>query len=414
MNNDKLVQMLILLAGIIVCIIVVLIMALFVINAKEKRKRKKEESKNESEKQVKKSQVIYTAESILDFMEFEKIEDNMIIQKNGKFLMVVECKGINYDLMSDMEKISVEQGFVSFLNTLRHPIQIYIQARTVNLEKSIDVYKSKLKEIERKYEEISNQYEKALSGEINSKNNIDKIRYELVKQRNLKEYTADIIKDIERQSLNKSILSKKYYIIIPCYQSELVAGDFDKTEIKNMAFSELYTRARSIINALFTCQVNGKVLNSEELVDLLYMAYNRDEADLFWLDKMKKAGYDELYSTAPDVIDKKLKMLDKQIEDAAIEKANKKISEVKSEKELEVIDKEENTEKHIDDKAKELIQKHKRYIGKDIAERAIEKIDQKDTKEKKKKMQTEKNEEVSKNANVQEKDTRRRTTKKVE
>lgn len=39
-------------------------------------------------------------------MEFDKIEDNMIVQKNGKrYLMVVECQGINYDLMSRMEKM---------------------------------------------------------------------------------------------------------------------------------------------------------------------------------------------------------------------------------------------------------------------------------------------------------------------
>ena len=39
-------------------------------------------------------------------MEFESIEDNMIVQKKGKrFLMIVKCQGINYDLMSGVEKI---------------------------------------------------------------------------------------------------------------------------------------------------------------------------------------------------------------------------------------------------------------------------------------------------------------------
>ena len=43
-----------------------------------------------------------------------------------------------------VEKVSVEQGFISFLNTLRHPIQIYIQTRTINLERSVqgNFYKS--------------------------------------------------------------------------------------------------------------------------------------------------------------------------------------------------------------------------------------------------------------------------------
>ena len=54
-------------------------------------------------------------------MQFDKIEDNMIIQDNGaRYLMVIECEGINYDLMSQIEKTSIEAGFVQFLNTLRY------------------------------------------------------------------------------------------------------------------------------------------------------------------------------------------------------------------------------------------------------------------------------------------------------
>ena len=267
MNNDSLVQLLILLVGIIFLIIFALISALIFMNIKEKRRLNEKIKREQSKNQIKKSQIIYTPESIMNFMEFEKIEDNMILQKNGKFLMVVECQGINYDLMSEMEKVSVEQGFISFLNTLRHPVQLYIQTRTINLERSIEGYKNKLKDIERKYNSLEIEYENLLKSSDNSKEIIDKTKYELVKQKNLKEYTADIIRDIERQSLNKSILTKKYYIIIPCYQSEIEAGDFDKAELKNMAFSELYTRARAVINSLYACQVTGKILNSEELIE---------------------------------------------------------------------------------------------------------------------------------------------------
>ena len=179
MSNDKLVQILILLAGVIVILIIILIIALIAMNIKEKRKLKKEQEKDQENKQVKKSQIIYTPESILDFMQFEKIEDNMIIQKNGKFIMVVECKGINYDLMSEMEKVSVEQGFIAFLNTLRHPIQIYVQTRTINLERSIDGYKARLKEIERRYLEFENQYERVLKDDKTTKEEVDRVKYEL-------------------------------------------------------------------------------------------------------------------------------------------------------------------------------------------------------------------------------------------
>ena len=407
MSNDNMVQLLILLAGVIGIVVIVLIFVWFTIRAKEKRAEREKASAEYEKSHVKKSQVIYTPESIIDFMDFDRIEDNMIIQKRGKFLMVVECQGINYDLMSEMEKVSVEQGFISFLNTLRHPVQLYIQTRTINLERSIDGYKSRLSDIDKKYLSLQDEYDRLLKDKTSSITEIEKAKYELVKQKNLKEYTEDIIRDIERQSLNRSILNKRYYVIIPCYQSEIVAGDFDKSEVKNMAFSELYTRARAVINSLFACQVTGKVLNSEELTELLYIAYNRDESDLFWMEKIKQAGFDELYSTAPDAIEKKLKLLDKKIEEESVSLANQKIGEARREKEIKAMEMEKNQEKLVQKKAKEIIQKHKRYIGEDVAESAIEKIEKgKDTQAKTEKEDLE-------NGNVQEKGKRGRPRRKA-
>lgn len=407
MSNDNMVQLLILLAGVIGIVVIVLIFVWFTIRAKEKRAEREKASAEYEKSHVKKSQVIYTPESIIDFMDFDRIEDNMIIQKRGKFLMVVECQGINYDLMSEMEKVSVEQGFISFLNTLRHPVQLYIQTRTINLERSIDGYKSRLSDIDKKYLSLQDEYDRLLKDKTSSITEIEKAKYELVKQKNLKEYTEDIIRDIERQSLNRSILNKRYYVIIPCYQSEIVAGDFDKSEVKNMAFSELYTRARAVINSLFACQVTGRVLNSEELTELLYIAYNRDESDLFWMEKIKQAGFDELYSTAPDAIEKKLKLLDKRIEEESVSLANQKIGEARRDKEIKAMEMEKNQEKLVQKKAKEIIQKHKRYIGEDVAESAIEKIEKdKDTQAKTEKEDLE-------NGNVQEKGKRGRPRRKA-
>ena len=396
-SNESLIQILTILLIVTVAVIVILLIILLAINIKEKRANEKKKKDTDEPVQVNKAQIIYTPESILDFMDFERVEDNMIIQKNGKFLMIVECKGINYDLMSEMEKVSVEQGFIAFLNTLRYPIQLYIQTRTINLESSIDGYKAKLKNIDQKYNNVKTQYEKTLKEGRASRNNIDKIKYELIKQRNLKEYTTDIIRDIERQSLNRNILSKKYYIVIPCYKAEIATGDFDDTEVQNMAFSELYTRSRAMINSLFACQVAGKILNSEEITELLYMAYNRDEADLFWMDKLKQAGLDELYSTAPDVMDKKLKLLDKRIEDEAIALANEKINEAKNEKEMEIMDKEKNEGVIVNRKAKALIRKHRRYIGEEIAGKAMDKIKATEEEESK---STKKDKEGANNVNI--------------
>lgn len=321
-------------------------------------------------------------QSIFKFMEFDEVSDNMIIQKNNtRFLMVIECQGINYDLMSGMEKTGVEEGFVQFLNTLRHKIQIYIQTRPVDLESSLNVYKQRVNEIESKLNYMQMQYDQMLDSEEYSEEQIKKAFFELTRQRNLYEYGLSVLQDTERMSLNKSILNQKYYIIIPYFSAEAANDNLDKEEIRNVAFSELYTRAQSIIRSISVCDVRGKVLNSKELTELLYMAYNRDEAEVFGLDKALKAGYDEMYSTAPDVLKKKMKELDKEIEERAIKKAREKVEEAKSELQIKIEQKEESLDDLIAQMAKMIIKQNERNIGKEVKEKAIEKIEKESTKE---------------------------------
>jgi len=145
------------------------------------------------------SQGAYTKLSVFDFMEFDKIEDNMIVQNNGtKFLMAIECEGINYDLMSEMEKVSVEQGFIQFLNTLRHPIQIYTQTRTINIANSIENYNKKINTIRDDLEKKKNQYNKMLQAGSYDKRDLEEIRMEIVRGQNLLDYGNDVVGNIEK------------------------------------------------------------------------------------------------------------------------------------------------------------------------------------------------------------------------
>lgn len=389
MNNNQLISMLTILLGIMLSILFILCIIFIVLKLKTKNpKEKKTEKKVEKNPKTVVPQS-YTKESIFKFMEFDNIKDNMIIQKDGKrYLMVIECQGINYDLMSGLEKTSVEQGFLQFLNTLRYPIQIYVQTRTVNLGSSINTYKERMNEISKEYASKQMDYnQKVRSGQYTEKE-LQKEKYELIRQRNLYEYGLDIINNTERMSLNKNILSKHYYVIIPYYPEEASNGAYSKDELSSLSFSELYTKAQSIINSLAVCGINSKILDSTELAELLYVAYNRDESETFSLKKALNAGYEDLYSTAPDVLDKRMKELDIKIEQDAIKKANETIYDVmeESEKQRKARRKEEELDKLIDQMAKALIEENKRSVGAEIADAAIEKIDKdskKKTKEKK-------------------------------
>ena len=361
---------------IVLCVMFLLLTILIIVALNSKKKEKyRETSGKEKKAAVETPTKTYHVESVFDFMEFDKVEDNMICIKNGtKYVMVVECQGINYDLMSEMEKNSVEEGFIQFLNTLRHPIQIYTQTRTINLESSIQTYKSKVHEIEEALEKQRQKYNQMVASGRYTKEQLDKALFELTKQTNLYEYGKDIIYTTEKMNLNKNVLNQKYYVVIPYYPEDLGQNDFDKEELKNLAFSELYTRAQSIVRTLAVCGINAKVLDSNGLVDLLYVAYNRDDAEIYGVDKAIRAGYDELYSTAPDVLDKKMRELDRKIAEEAFEKANNKVIEAKSDKEKELMKKEESMDDLISQMARLIIEQNRTIVGEDIAERAIEKV----------------------------------------
>ena len=82
--------------------------------AKEKKAVEEQNKKTTDTKNVKKSSSkTFNVGSVFDFMEFDKIEDNMIIQKKGsRYVMVVECQGINYDLMSQAEKVALRYNYL--------------------------------------------------------------------------------------------------------------------------------------------------------------------------------------------------------------------------------------------------------------------------------------------------------------
>ena len=371
----------------IVILFVLIIVFLFLTWKKNKDEKKAEQALTGGEQKSEPQKIIqtksYTTDNIKNFMEFDEIKDNLIVQDKGKrYVMVIQCQGVNYDLMSNIEKVGVEQGFIQFLNSLTRPIQLYVQARKVNLEASLQNYNGKLKNIEARYKRLAIEYQQASRDTSLSKEQFDRVKYEYVRQKNLYEYAKDIIDNTEKMSMNKNILTKNYYIAIS-YMPDNTEGLYQKDELIDMAFSELYTNAQSLLRILSVCGITGRVLDSVELADLLYVAYNRDASEVFGVDKAIRAGYDSLYMTAPDVIDKKIAELDKLINERALDMANEAIEEatINNRRKQELERKERNIKALVRRMAKSMIEENENYISTAIAEEAKEIIDNEEQEE---------------------------------
>ncbi len=370
----------------LVVVFFVLLVILAVLMLKERNKNKTNQTNKKAltdeTKKVNKD-IEYTKNSIFDFMEFDKVEDNMIIRKNGRqFVMVIECQGVNYDLMSGLEKNSVEQGFLQFLNTLRYPIQLYIQTRTVNLGSSIRRYKQKINTIKDEYMRKQMEYNAMLNSDEYTAKEINNAKFELIKAQNLYEYGLDIVNNTEKMNLNKNILKKHYYVILSYIPEETANTGFDGEEMKNIAFSDLYTKAQALISSLGVCDVAGKVLDSEELAELLYIAYNRDESETYQLNTALKAGVDELYSTAKNVLDKRMQEINTEIKTKANIKANDMAVEamMNQDKARRAKQREERMNQLIDEMAKDLLDENEEILGTEVVEEAKKLVDKKKTK----------------------------------
>ena len=366
------VQLLNLILIILVVLIVFLIIMYFVFSTKNKNK--KTTNQNTGKKQANSNEAM-RIEAMNNFLEFDEIKDNMIIRKNRtQYVMVIQCQGVNYDLMSEDEKIAIEEGFVQFLNTLRFPIQLYVQTRSLNLRDIIEEYKLRMKAMEDDINKVKLKIEEATK-----KGNdelVEKLEFEERRKENVLEYGADIADYIGRLSLNNNILQQKTYVIVSYYAAEV--GDlanYSKDEIDNLCFSELYTRCQSVTRTLASAEVVGRILESEELAELLYVAYNRDDAEIMQLSKALDAEYDALYSTSKDVLEKKQEKLDEKIEVEAIELATNSI--VDADKELE---EQREKNKKVESKALDLLDEYKDQMDKELYEESKKQVKKKSKK----------------------------------
>lgn len=370
--------------GIMIALVLLYIYLMRPAKIKEEKEPELIESDNPEEATKKKDQDYgkfhgeLNRESIYEFMEFDEVVDNMIVRKKGsQYVMVIQCNGVNYDLMSEQEKIGVEEGFVQFLNTLRFPIQLYIQSRTLNLRDIIDDYKQRVDNLANDIEKVDIKIAQA-----QAKNNRalkEKLEFEKRRKINVLEYGIDITDYVEKLSANKNVLQQRTYVVVSYYTAEMGSGmdKYSKEEIDNMCFSELYTRCQNIASALASSGIASKILDSEELAELLYVAYNRDESELLTFSKALDSQYDALYSSGKDVIQKKQEKLDQEINIAAIDIATDSILKADKRKQLEDLQKMQDIalkNEKIQERALDLLGAYEEQLNPRVYELAQEEV----------------------------------------
>lgn len=199
------------------------------------------------------AQIVIRA-STQEHLEIEDIKDDIIILKDGGACLVIQVNAINYDLLSEKEQEAIVYAYASFLNSLNFPLQIVIRSQQKDVSFYINLLKQKA----------------------------EKERKSLIKKQ-IEKY----LKFVEETVQKNNVLDKKFYIAIPMSPLEIGVTKvltksfikrkklpFDKSYILEKAKINLYPKRDHVLRLLKRMGIEGKQLETKELIKLFFEIYN--------------------------------------------------------------------------------------------------------------------------------------------
>ncbi len=193
-----------------------------------------------------------------------EIRDGIMIMNDGTFRAVVYTKSINFDLMSPQEREGVEAGYQGFINSLYFPVQIYIRSQKIDMRPYLERLTS--------MKEQQNNMLLAVLME-------DYIYFidDLVAQANIMDKNFYVIVPFEPPiSANKMVGSgKKFFGNV--FGSSQPIVHIDEQDL-NTAKTELSNRVQAVMAGLAQVGLQAVPLDTQELIELFYDAYNPDTA----------------------------------------------------------------------------------------------------------------------------------------
>ena len=200
-------------------------------------------------------------------LQIAEIRDGIVIMNDGTFRSVIMVKSINFDLMSQAEREAVEYSYQGFLNSLYFPVQIYVRSMKVDLGPYIQ-----------KLDKIRSEHDNMLLAYLME----DYIIYmtEIAQQTNIMDKKFYVVVPFEPHTANQSpLVGSKSFIsnLSGIFAPKEKHVTINEGELEN-AKTELRNRVQAALSGLQQCSIQGLPLDTQELIELYYDAYNPDTA----------------------------------------------------------------------------------------------------------------------------------------
>ena len=202
-------------------------------------------------------------------LQISEIRDGIVIMNDGSFRAVVMCKSINFDLMSPQEREAVEFSYQGFLNSLYFPVQIFIRSQKVDLRP----YLERMDKIRTEQDNmllglLMEDYIAFLADIAQQTNIMDKKFYLVIKYPDLEQ---DIRKALKQST---SFFTGLGGLLSPSKPGHVVIDENSLEKAK----TELRNRVQAVMQGLSQAGIQSLPLDTEELIELYYDAYNPDTA----------------------------------------------------------------------------------------------------------------------------------------
>jgi type IV secretory pathway VirB4 component len=188
--------------------------------------------------------------STQDALKFAQIRDGVVILKDGNLRQIVLCTSVNFSLKSEQEQNAIIFAYQNFLNSLTFPVQIVMQSKKLDLT-------NYLKMLDEKAQDQTNEL--------------------------LRTQTLDYVDFIKRLINIANIMDKRFYIVIPYMippkmnnsgQKQIIITQTEFAKYK----VELDQRAQVVQSGLANVGVRTALLNTQQLIELMYSIYNPEES----------------------------------------------------------------------------------------------------------------------------------------
>ena len=70
-------------------------------------------------------------------LKIQEIKDNILVTRDGRFVMILQATAVNFDLLSEAEQDAMIASYAQVLNSLTFPIEIVIHTRRMDISNYI-------------------------------------------------------------------------------------------------------------------------------------------------------------------------------------------------------------------------------------------------------------------------------------